>query len=67
MGNEHEADDYDEAPLTPRCEYCGRPMLGQRKGAMYCGRRCKELAYAKRRRERERVTELRTKYPDADL
>lgn len=39
-------------------------MLGQRRGAVYCGRRCKELAREKRRRGLTRVTDLRAKYPD---
>lgn len=67
MGNNDEAGQYDEATLTPRCGYCRTPMLDQRRGATYCGRRCKELAREKRKRDRERVTNLRSKYPDADL
>lgn len=67
MGNADEDQEHDEAPLTPRCGYCGTPMFGQRKGAIYCDRRCKELAREKRKRDQARVTELRQKYPVADL
>ncbi len=67
MGNDDEDREYDEAPLTPRCGYCENPLFSKRAGAEYCGRRCKELAAAKRRRGRARVTKLRAKYPLADL
>lgn len=67
MGNADEADECDEAAPTPRCGYCGEPMLDQRKGAVYCDRRCKELAREKRKRDRARVDALREKYPVADL
>jgi hypothetical protein len=42
-------------------------MLDRRKEAVYCDRRCKELAREKRRRGRARVDALRAKYPDADI
>jgi hypothetical protein len=67
MGNADEADDYDQAPPTPRCGYCREPMIDQHRGQMYCGRRCKELAREKRKRDRARVDALREKYPAADF
>lgn len=67
MGNDHEADEADEYGPTPRCDYCGTPMLGKRDRANYCTRRCKELARQKRRRGRARVEGIRQKYPHADM
>jgi hypothetical protein len=64
MGND---DEYDELAPVRRCGYCKTPMLDQRKGAIYCDRRCKELAAKKRRTSRARVDALREKYPVADL
>lgn len=64
MRNDHEAEQYDEAPLTPRCGYCGTPLVGMTIRAQYCTRRCKELAREKRKRDRERVDTYRAKYPE---
>jgi hypothetical protein len=65
--NDDEADEYDGLAPVRRCGYCQEPMLDQRKGAVYCDRRCKELAAKKRRTDRARVDALREKYPVADL
>ncbi len=67
MRNDDEADEHDELAPVRRCGYCRTPMLAQREGAKFCGRRCKELSAAKRRRGRARVETLRARYPAADL
>jgi hypothetical protein len=64
MGIEHEANGQSGDGLTPRCGYCGTPLVGMHSQAQYCNRRCKELAREKRRRERERVDAYRAKYPE---
>ena len=65
MVNEHEANEAHEDALTPRCGYCGHPLVGKGNRAQYCNRRCKELAAKKRRAVRERVDTYRAKYPEA--
>lgn len=67
MENDGEYDEDGEHAPVQRCAHCGHPMLSKRRGAIYCGRRCKELARAKRQRDHARVTTLRAKYPQADL
>lgn len=64
MGNDHEASEAHEDGLTPRCGYCGTPLVGMDDRALYCSRRCKELAREKRKRDRERVDTYRATYPD---
>jgi hypothetical protein len=63
--NEHDANEGLEDGLTPRCGYCGSPMIGQRADSQYCTRTCKQKARAKRRRRDARVDRYRTAYPDA--
>ena len=63
MRNDDEDSEHDEGAPTSRCGYCGTPFAGMSDQAKFCGRRCKELAAAKRRRGRARVDTLRAKYP----
>ncbi len=63
--NEHDSNEAHEDGLTPRCGYCGSPMIGQRADSQYCTRTCKQKARAKRRRRDARVDSYRTAYPDA--
>ena len=47
------------------CLICGEDLVGKRKGAEYCSRECRVIAWAKRR-ELE-ITDLRgIGYPDTD-
>lgn len=61
--------EYLETPLTPRCGWCGQPLLGQRAGAKYCDRAHKNSARRTRKARNEQVATLRDKHPlpvDAD-
>lgn len=64
MENEYAPNEAHEDGLTPRCGYCGYPLIGMDSRAQYCTRSCKESAREKRKRERERVATYRAKYPD---
>lgn len=46
-------------PLTGVCPHCGRPWTGTNPAKVYCGRRCKFLAWQRRNRRGPR--------PDANL
>ncbi|MGH9291924.1 MAG: hypothetical protein ACRD0B_00200 [Acidimicrobiales bacterium] len=40
---------------TPRCPECDAPVVGRRKGATYCSRRCQDRGAKRRRAERARA------------
>jgi hypothetical protein len=62
-----EHDDLTGQPDTPRCEWCGIPLTGVRRGSTYCSRAHKNTARRARKRQREQVDTLRDRYPLADV
>lgn len=52
-------DPFEQPPLPtepdPRCEYCGTSLQEKRRGARYCGTRCRVTAHRVRQRSSESV------------
>lgn len=42
---------HPTAEELPRCDFCGKPIVGRNNGAVYCSGRCKMAAYRRRKNE----------------
>jgi hypothetical protein len=61
-----EHDGFTEQLDVPRCGWCDKPLTGIRRGSSYCSRAHKNSARRARKRSREQVDTLRSRYPLAD-